>query len=130
MTSPDVFFIFFKFWFSELLVGKRAKMAQNDKKLCLSSRMSGTVLHMIVVFGTHAKWWYLQHFLIFLQNFYFFFIFKGVKGQKMAQNDKTFCLWCLISQELHTSRSLRKYHCPNSRDSPIKRYWPPPTARY
>ena len=29
-------------------------------------------------------------------------VFSGVKGQKMAQNDKKFCLFCSISQEPYT----------------------------
>ena len=56
MTSPDAFFIFSKFRFSGLLVGvgKGQKMARNDKKKFVSLRISETVPHMIVVFGTHV----------------------------------------------------------------------------
>ena len=54
MTSyPDAFFIFSKFWFFGLL-GGGGGIAQNDKKLCLSPRILGTVPHMIMVFGTHV----------------------------------------------------------------------------
>ena len=44
MTSPDVFFHFLKFWFCGLLVGEGVEL-----------RISGTVPHMIVVFGTYTK---------------------------------------------------------------------------
>ena len=56
--------------------------------------ISGTLHHMIMIFGiyTYVKWWYL-HFFIF--NFFFIFwkiwffrLLGGVKGQKMAQNEK------------------------------------------
>ena len=42
--------------------------------------------------------WYLHIFFSCFQNFYFL-VFSGVKGQKMAQNDKKLCLLCFISQE-------------------------------
>ena len=54
MTSPDTFFIFSKFCFSGLLGGrglKGQKMAQMTKNY-VSLHISGTVPHMIVVFGT------------------------------------------------------------------------------
>ena len=35
---------------------------------------------------------------LFFQNFGFWFV-SGIKGQKMIQNNKTFCLLRLISQE-------------------------------
>ena len=59
VTSPDVFFIFFKFLFSGLLGEggggvKGQKMAQNDKTFFVSLHISGTVPHVIVVFGTHG----------------------------------------------------------------------------
>ena len=49
---------------------------------------------------TGVKWWYLQAYFYF----YFFdiFIFRAVtrvKGQKMAQDDKKFCLLHSMSQE-------------------------------
>ena len=31
-----------------------------------------------------------------------FQVFRGVNGQKVAQNDKKLCLLCLISQEPHS----------------------------
>ena len=57
MVPPGAFFFFF--WKFHIFI----------------LRISGTVRHMIVVFGTHLKWWYLQQFF-----FYFFkiLIFKIV----------------------------------------------------
>ena len=46
-----------------------------------------------------VKWWHLQAFFSFFQNFDFFKLLVGVKGQKMVQNDKKFCPSCFISQE-------------------------------
>ena len=47
---------------------------------------------------TCAKWWYLQGFFSFFQNFAFSSCY-GVKGQKMAQNDRNFCPLYSIFQE-------------------------------
>ena len=33
---------------------KGQKMAQNDKKFCLSHSISRTIIHMIVIFGAHV----------------------------------------------------------------------------
>ena len=46
---------------------------------------------------TFVKWWYLQAFFSFFQNFDF--VVCWVKRQKVVQNDKKFRLWCIISQE-------------------------------
>ena len=58
MTTLHAFFIFSKFWIFGLLVrvkGKGQKMAQNDKKRRkIALIISGTVPHIIVVFGTHV----------------------------------------------------------------------------
>ena len=56
MTSPDATFIFSKFWFFRLLGGggKRGKNGPKGLKiLSVSLLISGTVRHIIVVFGTH-----------------------------------------------------------------------------
>ena len=85
MTSPDVFLIFLKFWFSQLLGGK---MAQNGKKFCLSHSVSQE-LYLIWL-------WFLLHFckimispaIFFMFSKFWFFRFLGgrVKGQKMTHN--------------------------------------------
>ena len=43
---------------------------------------------MIIIFGiTCVKWWYLQAFFPFFWDFIFWAV-TGIKGQKMAQDDK------------------------------------------
>ena len=55
MTSPDHFFIFSRFWFLGLSGCKRAKNGPKWHKFpSVSFLISGTVPHMIVVFGTHV----------------------------------------------------------------------------
>ena len=54
--------------------------------------------HFLPFWYTLRKKWYLLVFFSIFQNFEFPGC-QGVKGQKMAQNDKTFCLLYLIFQE-------------------------------
>ena len=61
--------------------------------------ISGTIHHVTVICGKH-----LLDDNIFRCFFYFFKILifgvhRGVKGQKMVQNDKKLCLSCSISEE-------------------------------
>ena len=54
MTSA-VFFLFFKiliFRFVSGVIGQ--KMAQNDKKICVTDHISGTIHHMIVICGAQV----------------------------------------------------------------------------
>ena len=49
--------------------------------------------------NTCVKWWCL---MVLFSFFFFILVFwsvKEVKGQKIAQNDKKFCLLCFISQK-------------------------------
>ena len=58
MTSPDVFFNFSKFWLSGLLGAEGVKRAIKWPKVTkgsVSLCISGTVPHMIAVFGTHVS---------------------------------------------------------------------------
>ena len=57
IISPGIFFIFFKILVFGTIRGeiKGQKMAQNDKKIVFFSlRVSGTIHHMIVIFGAHV----------------------------------------------------------------------------
>ena len=55
MTSPDVCFIFLKFSFFGMLVGKRAKNGPKWQKiLSVALNISGTIHHMIVIYGAHV----------------------------------------------------------------------------
>ena len=49
---------------------------------------------MIMIFDIYTiVKWYLQAFFSVFKNF------REAKGQNTVQNDKKFCLWCLIPQE-------------------------------
>ena len=94
------FFHFFKILIFQVVRRvKGQKMAKNDKKLSAVPYISGTIHHMIFIYGTPV--WctiYGAHFFQVL----IFGVGSGVKGQKMAQNDKKLCLSHSISQK-HTS---------------------------
>ena len=104
MISPGLFFIFSKFWFSGLggTAGwiKGQKVVQNNQKFCL----------LCSIFQEpHIIWSSIMvckcKMIISSSVFFIFFktlilqVFRRVKGQKMAQNDKKLCLSCLTSQE-------------------------------
>ena len=71
---------------------KGKKMPKMTNFLSVTSYISGTIYHMIFIYGTHVciKGWYLWAFFIFS---------KGIKGQKMAQNDKKIFLPHSVSQK-------------------------------
>ena len=56
MASPNAFLISSKLWFSGLLGwrGLKGKKWRKMTKISVSLRISGTLPHMIVVFGTHV----------------------------------------------------------------------------
>ena len=68
--SRHFFSFFSKFWFLESLEGmvKGQKMAQNDKKVCLSHSVSQEPYIIWLWFGyTCVKWWYLQQIFSIFQ---------------------------------------------------------------
>ena len=81
---------------------KGQKMAQNDKKLCLSHTISQEA---------YIIWsWFLVHkckmmtspvvfFFLFFSRFWFSGLLGGINGQKLSQNDKQLCLSHSRSQE-------------------------------
>ena len=77
-----IFFHFFKMLIFGIIWDlKRQKMAQNDKKFCVSLCISATVHRMTVMFGTH-EWNYISNnFFHFFKSW--FFRFSG----KRAKND-------------------------------------------
>ena len=79
-----VFFIFTKFWFCWLLVGKRAK---NDPKWW--KILSVTFCNITYTCKMIILWVVFSFFL---------WIVRGVKRQKMAQNGKKFCLSHSVSK--------------------------------
>ena len=65
---------------------KGKKMPKMTNFLSVTSYISGTIYHMIFIYGTHVciKGWYLWAFFIFS---------KGIKGQKWPKmTKKSFCL--------------------------------------
>ena len=99
ITSPGIFFIFSKFWFSGLLGGKRAKTVQNGKKFCLSHSISQEWYIIWLSFMVH------KCKMIMSPGIFFIFAkssFSGLlagKRAKTVQNGKIFCLSHSISQE-------------------------------
>ena len=112
MISPDVFFIFLKFSFFGLLGGGGGKRAKNCQKMKNTNYIRHTpYLRNSIVYDhdfwyASVKWWYLQVFfsLFFFLLFFVIFIFQvvmGVKGQKMALDEKKVYQLHFISQETH-----------------------------
>ena len=87
------FFHFFKILIFWVVSGvKVQKMAQNDKKLCLLHSISQEAYIIWLWFLVHV--WnddIFRYFFSFFQVVIFWDI-SGVKGQKMTQNGKKFCL--------------------------------------
>ena len=52
--SPNVFFIFLKFWFCRLLGVKGQKMTQNNRFEFFILYISGSIDHIIKIFGTQV----------------------------------------------------------------------------
>ena len=84
VISPSIFFFFF---FKILILGI-IKRAKNDPKwqkvLPVSLRISGTVHHMIVIFGTHVWNYDISSKFFHFSKFWFLGFLGGVKGQKMT----------------------------------------------
>ena len=63
---------------------KGQKMVQNDKKLSVVLRISDSIYHMIVIFGTHLKNDDISRcFFHFFKMLIFWFV-QVLKGQKMT----------------------------------------------
>ena len=97
MISPDFFFQNFDFSV------KGQKMVQNEKRFCLLYSISQEPYIIWLSFVVDKCKMIISPGLFFL-FFHFFKIFvfwflSGIKGKKMTQNDKNFCLLRLISQE-------------------------------
>ena len=83
IISPSVFFIFSKSWFFGFLDGKSAKNCPKWQKILCHA----PYLRNHISYDCHL-WYTCVNFLVI----------RGVKGQKMVQNDKKICPLCLISQ--------------------------------
>ena len=104
MISPVAFFIFWNLLFWAVRGVKWQKIAQDDKKICLLQLISQEPYIIWLSFIVH---FFLGTFFIF-SKFWFFGLLRrgggggggrGVKGPKMVQNVKKFCLSHSISQE-------------------------------
>ena len=115
----QMFFSFFQnFDFLGCSGVKGQNMARNDKKFCLSRFISQESYIIRLPFMVHfceiispavsGLFWFFFHFFKILV----FWVVKGVKGQKMVQNDKKLCLSRSISHEPHTSYDFHfSYTC-------------------
>ena len=100
MITSLVFFSFFQnFHFLGCKEGQRATNGLKWQKT-VAPYISGTICHMISINGTHIKKDISRYFLHFFQVL-IFGVNNGVKGQKMAQNDKG-----ILSFPLHISGSI------------------------
>ena len=91
--SPDIFFIFSKFWFSDLLGSKRAKINPKWQKnfVCRTIYLRNYVSYNCHLLCTYVKWSYLPVLFPFFFYFYFWFfrLLGGSNGKKWPQLTKT-----------------------------------------
>ena len=102
----DFWYTFVKWWYLHMLFPvsqnfeKEQKMVQNDKTLCLSHSMSQEPYIIWLSFMIHMRKMVISAGIFFIfSKFWFFGSIEGVKGQKIAQNDKKLCLSHSVSQE-------------------------------
>ena len=85
--------------FFGLLGGKKAKNGPKWQKiLSVTLCISGTIHHMIVIYGTHVYSDNISRLFFQFFKILIFWVVRGVKVQKMVHNDKKFCSWHFISQ--------------------------------
>ena len=107
MQSPGFFsfFVILIFWVVKGVKGQ--KMVQNDKKiLSVVLHISGTIHHMIFIYGTHKENGNILVLFFFscFQNFDFLGCYEG-KRAKNSPNDKEFCLSQALAYEEHMHAS-------------------------
>ena len=112
MISPDAFYISSKFWFSGSLGRvvcvcvcrgeggqKEQKMAQNDKKFCLTPYLRNCTSYDCGFWYACVKWWYLQQFFSCFQksDFSGFSKFINKSKKEILKCVPTFltCVWFL-----------------------------------
>ena len=101
------FFQFFKILIFQVVRGwggggrvKRQKTVQNDKKFCRSRFISQEPYITWLRFMVHiCKMIISPGFFIHFFKIFIFWVVRGVKGQKVVQNDKKFCPSRFISLE-------------------------------
>ena len=96
IISRGVFILFFQMLFWGSIVGQKSKKWSEMTKNYVCASTPYLSKHTSYDRGfccTSLKWWHLQMLFSFLQNFGFLCCQGGgAKRQKMAQNDKKFCL--------------------------------------
>ena len=94
------FLLFQNFDFSGCWGAKGTKNGPKwPKILSVALHISGTIHHMTVIYGTYLSNDYTFRCFFHFSKILIFWVHRGVKGQKMVQNDKKFCLLPSISQE-------------------------------
>ena len=100
------FFLFFKILIFWAVRGvKWLEIAQNEKQqlhLYVMHHISGTIHHQIIIFCTHMYNDNISRLFFIFFKIFIFRAVRGVKGQKIAQNEKQqlhLCLSHTISQE-------------------------------
>ena len=79
----------------------RVKNDPNLQKSSVVSYISGAIYHMIFIHGTHVEKHNISMFFLHFSEIIFFGVSSGVKGQKMAQNDKKLSAVLHISESIH-----------------------------
>ena len=94
MISPEVFLFFFlKFWFflavRGVKKGKKLKKMKNNNYIYHAPYLKNSIAYDHKFWYTCVKWWYLQVFLsLFFFEIFIFWVVRGLKEQKIAQDDK------------------------------------------
>ena len=71
----------------------------------VAHHIPGTVHHVVIIFGTRVKWWYIYVLFLFFRfflSFDFFLVVRRIKAQEIAQNEK---------KKLHPSRAVSQEQC-------------------
>ena len=114
LSNDDIFakffFIFSKFWFSGLLGGNRAKNSPKWQEIMsVVLHISGTIHHMIVIFGTQMQNDIARSFFKFFQNFSFSGCQKGERAESGPKSPKPVCR-AFVSQEPYITWSSFMVH--------------------
>ena len=108
---------------------KRAKSGPEWQKIMsVSLHISGTVHHMIVIFGTRVKWWYLQQFFSFFKIliFWVFYWSKRVRNHlKLAIVDHIYEILIMKSTGVFLNEMFYRNSC-----STKNHFWSVPLLEY
>ena len=115
IISLGVFFIFSKYLFFVLLGGlKGKKWSKMTKKICLSGSISQEPYIIWLSFMVQMCKMIKSPGVFFKFKILIFWVARELKGEKVAQNEKNFCLVYLIFQEpyiIWSSSMIHMYVC-------------------